>query len=113
MPGNQIGAVIDSGLMDWQIVQQDEQGYGTIMLRGRWFPDAMLPGTGNVHVRIVSEATGAAVSQALEWAAADTRDDGTWAAELRVPAGGCKLRLSNGAWQLLVILGSSRSVVWR
>ncbi len=88
MAVQQIGAVIDEGLVDWQIVQQNEQGFGTIRLHGRWFPDATLPGKGVVQVRVVSEATGAAVSRALEWATVDTHDDGTWDATLSVPVGG-------------------------
>lgn len=88
MAVDQIGAVIDTGLTDWQIIQQNEHGYGVIVLRGRWFADAMLPGTGTVHVRVLLETTGAAVSRALDWSPAGTNDDGTWQGRLEVPAGG-------------------------
>lgn len=88
MAVDQIGAVIDAGLTDWQIIQQNEHGYGEIGLSGRWFADATLPGTGAVHVRVLQEATGAAVSRALDWSPASTNDDGTWQAQLEVPAGG-------------------------
>ncbi len=88
MTGDEIGAVIDSGLVDWQIVQQNEHGYGTIALRGRWFGDAMLPGTGAVQVRVLLEATGAPLSRVLDWAPVKTTDDGAWEARLDVPTGG-------------------------
>jgi len=78
MTGDEIGAVIDSGLVDWQIVQQNEHGYGTIALHGRWFGDAMLPGTGAVQVRVLLEATGAPLSRVLDWASVKTTDDGAW-----------------------------------
>lgn len=84
----QIGAVIDSGLTDWQIVQQNARGYGSISLSGRWFADATLPGIGVVHVRVLQETTGAALSRALDWTPTKTSDDGTWEAHLEVPAGG-------------------------
>ncbi len=88
MTGDEIGAVIDSGLVDWQIFQQNEHGYGTIALHGRWFGDAMLPGTGAVQVRVLLEATGAPLSRVLDWAPVKTTDDGAWEARLDVPTGG-------------------------
>ena len=32
----QIGAIIEQGPEDWQIIQQDERGEGRIELGGRW-----------------------------------------------------------------------------
>jgi sialate O-acetylesterase len=84
----QIGAMIDGGLSDWQIIQRGGDGFGRIDLHGRWAPDAS--GTaGVVEVRIVAQDTGAAVSRDTDWQAADTRADGTWRITLqRIPAGG-------------------------
>jgi sialate O-acetylesterase len=85
MEQGQIGAIIESGPSDWQIIQQDARGLGAIMLRGRWVSD--LPG--RVEVRLVSEDTAVPVSASLDWQPAPTLPDGTWAALVeRVPAGG-------------------------
>ncbi len=76
------GAIIDQGPSDWQIIQQDREGFGAIFLKGRW----VHTDPGRVEVRLVREDTGAA---ALDWQPAATSAEGTWSAELRrVPAGG-------------------------
>lgn len=88
MNEDQIGVTIESGLSDWQIVQQNATGFGTIQLRGRWKPDASGQ-PGRVEVRVVAQDTGVAISPETDWQAADTRSDGTWDITLsRVPAGG-------------------------
>ena len=87
MVSNQTGVVIESALSDWQIVQQDEQGMGTIELRGRWAGDATAK-EGTVQLRVVSQETGVAVNAALDWHSAETFADGRWQTTMRVPAGG-------------------------
>lgn len=85
MAAEQTGAIIESGLTDWQIIQQDEQGYGAVNLTGRWVGEA----GGAVQVRLVHEASAAPVAAHLDWTSAKTRADGTWSASLaRIPAGG-------------------------
>jgi sialate O-acetylesterase len=77
----QVGAIIEAGLDDWQIVQQDEQGVGTVDLKGRWVgaPDC------EVEIRVAAADTGVSV---VDWRAADVHKNGTWTAALSVPAGG-------------------------
>ncbi len=80
-----VGAIVDSGPMDWQVIQQDGRGTGSMDLAGRWAGEA----PGQVEVRLVQEASGAPVAAALDWSAATTRPDGTWEARIRdIPAGG-------------------------
>ncbi len=84
MVGEQIGAIIETGPSDWQIVQQNAEGWGEFALGGRW-----VAGTaGRVEVRLVFEDTSVPVSRALDWQAAETLPDGRWTARLRAPAGG-------------------------
>jgi len=85
---DQVGAIIQDGPADWQILQQDGRGVGVVGLRGRWVRDAEGTDPGVVTVRVVHESTGSPVSSALDWRAADTRDDQTWAIQLEIPAGG-------------------------
>ena len=81
----QIGAIIERGPADWQILQQDEQGKGRIELQGRWKFET----TGQVEVRLVREDTGVAVAAGLDWQAVPTEEDGAWKAVLdNIPAGG-------------------------
>jgi sialate O-acetylesterase len=82
----QIGAVIETGPADWQIIQQDADGQAAISLAGSWVGDT----PGNVEVRLLREESGAPVAEDLDWQAADrTLGDGSWRTELRgVPAGG-------------------------
>ncbi|MDE0966111.1 MAG: hypothetical protein OSB73_23545 [Candidatus Latescibacteria bacterium] len=80
----QIGAMIEEGPEDWQIVQQ-MNGVGRMELGGRWKFDS----EGKVEVRLVWEDTGVAVTSGLDWQVANTKDDGTWGAVLEnIPAGG-------------------------
>jgi sialate O-acetylesterase len=82
---NQTGALIEVGPSDWQIIQQDADGFASIELSGRWAGDV----PGKVEVRLVAEDTAVAANAALDWQPAETRPDHTWAATLRrVPAGG-------------------------
>ena len=82
---NQTGAIIEQGPEDWQILQQDESGNGSIELGGRWQYE--IPG--QVEARLVWEDTGVPVAAGLDWRAAQTREDGTWEAALKgIPAGG-------------------------
>lgn len=88
MTSDQVGAIIEDGPADWQILQRDDDGLGTVALRGRWVAAPEDAGPGVVNVRVVHEATGAPVSAALDWQATDTRPDHTWAATLEIPTGG-------------------------
>jgi sialate O-acetylesterase len=85
---DQVGAIIEDGPSDWQILQRDESGSAVVSLRGRWVADPADAGAGVVHVRVVHEATGGPVSVSLDWRAADTHADHTWDATLRIPTGG-------------------------
>ncbi|MDR1808659.1 MAG: sialate O-acetylesterase [Propionibacteriaceae bacterium] len=76
------GAQITAGPRDWQIVQQEADGYGTFALAGRVTRDAGEAGT--VVARVVDEATGAGV---VPWQRA-APDGDTWSLNLRAPAGG-------------------------
>jgi hypothetical protein len=88
MASDQIGVIIETGLADWQIIQQDKNGYGRIALSGRWLPDAS-GAAGVVEARVVDQNTGIAVSSQTDWQAGDTKPDGTWQITLdRIPAGG-------------------------
>lgn len=80
----QIGAIIESGLVDWQILQQDGTGFASLTLRGRWVSDQ--PGV--VEVRVVAADTGVALNSATDWQAATIETNGRWHTTLRVPAGG-------------------------
>jgi len=80
------GVFIDSGAMDWQIFQQDEDGFGEIELKGRWRLDKAECA---VEMRLVNQDTGAVVSKDTDWKQAVTKTDGTWSGGIkRVPAGG-------------------------
>jgi len=84
MKQDQVGAIIESGLSDWQIVQQDANGLGTITLQGRWVSEQ--PGV--VEVRVVDGNTGVAVNRTLDWQPVEMLADNAWQITLRVPAGG-------------------------
>lgn len=85
----QVGAIIETGLVDWQILQQDATGYATVTLNGHWVADeAAANQPCVVEVRVVAGDTGVAVSRELDWQAATTTKDGYWQLILRVPAGG-------------------------
>ncbi|NCO33127.1 MAG: hypothetical protein AUJ92_11120 [Armatimonadetes bacterium CG2_30_59_28] len=45
MSSDQVGAIIECGPSDWQIIQQNGEGVGSIELRGRW----VHPEPGVVH----------------------------------------------------------------
>jgi len=80
------GVFIDSGAMNWQIFQQDEDGFGEIELKGRWRLDKAECA---VEMRLVNQDTGAVVSKDTDWKQAVTKTDATWSGEIkRVPAGG-------------------------
>jgi len=81
----QPGAVIERGPTDWQIIQQDADGLGSIELAGRWAMDT----EGVVEVRLVHQNTGSALSPALDWRPVDTKPDGRWSGRIDgIPAGG-------------------------
>ena len=85
----QIGVILESGLYDWQILQQDATGFATLPLQGRWVADEAATGQPCVvEVRVVAGDTGVAVNRTLDWQAAVAEADGCWQLTLRVPAGG-------------------------
>ena len=77
----QVGAIIEEGLNDWQIIQQDEKGLGIVELKGCWVgaPDS------EVEIRVAAADTGASV---VDWQVADEHENGVWKTALSVPAGG-------------------------
>ncbi|MEI7836317.1 MAG: sialate O-acetylesterase [Planctomycetota bacterium] len=81
------GAMIDSGVSDWQVFQQDASGTADISVAGRWegagAPNAV------VELRLVREDNAMPVATHLNWQTATSNKDGTWSATLKnVPAGG-------------------------
>ncbi|MCY2924689.1 MAG: hypothetical protein NT031_04500, partial [Planctomycetota bacterium] len=81
------GAMIDSGVSDWQVFQQDASGTADISVAGRWegagAPKAV------VELRLVREDNAMPVATHLNWQRATSNADGTWSATLKnVPAGG-------------------------
>lgn len=85
MTRDQIGAIIERGPCDWQILQQDKAGMASFQLAGHWVGET----GGQVQVRLVLEATGQPVLQHLDWQSVTTAADGTWQGELsQIPAGG-------------------------
>jgi len=83
--GDAVGAVIDQGVQDWQIFQQDRRGRADIAISGRWGSDK--PAT--VEMRLVRENTAEPVAAHLDWQPTRTKPDGTWSGTLKdVPAGG-------------------------
>ncbi len=80
-----IGVHLTSGPQDWQIIQQDPHGQGTLALEGEWRSE--VPGV--VEARLVSESTGMPVTHALDWQRATMRANTTWQLTLtHIPAGG-------------------------
>jgi hypothetical protein len=81
------GAMIDSGVSDWQVFQQDASGAADISVAGRW-EGAGAPKAA-VVLRLVREDNGLPVATHLDWQTATSNKDGTWSATLKnVPAGG-------------------------
>ena len=85
---NQTGVIIESGLQDWQILQQDGEGVARVSLAGRWLTGES-SSEARVLVRVLDEARLQPVTRSLDWSEAETSPDGTWFVELaRIPAGG-------------------------
>lgn len=82
------GVVIETGLQDWQIIQQNKSGLGEIQLAGRWLTQAPYK-KAKVIVRVMDENRLVSVTKALDWRRANTKQDGTWSICIKsVPAGG-------------------------
>lgn len=81
------GALIESGITDWQIIQQNVQGLANIALQGRWdHPDFKEP---RVQARVADENTGVSITTAPDWVDAEMAPDRTWRVVLpNIPAGG-------------------------
>ena len=80
----QIGAIIEKGPMDWQVIQQ-MNGQAVISLSGSWTAkdNAVAP---RVFARIVNEETGETV---IPWKKSDDEGNGKWKMTIaNVPAGG-------------------------
>lgn len=89
-----VGVVIDCGITDWQILQQDSTGTATVRIVGRWRTDES--STATVVVRVVHQNSGEPVTRSLDWHRAITRRDHTWSVTLKmIPAGGL-YRLETG-----------------
>jgi len=82
--GDQVGAIIECGPSDWQILQQDTNGAAAMQLSGRWVSGE----PGKVQVRVAMQDSNVSVSRSLDWQNAQTNSDGTWSLALRIPAGG-------------------------
>lgn len=79
-----LGAIIEKGLVDWQIIQQVD-GKAKISLEGSWYSTEQLREP-KVWVRIVREDTGELV---LPWQVSENLPQGKWQIILKdVPAGG-------------------------
>lgn len=89
---DELGVLIESGVMDWQIFQRDADDTATIALSGRWVtPQPHKRAV--VAVRLVRESDGEAATRGLDWVRAATRrrgkGTGSWRVDLAgVPAGG-------------------------
>lgn len=87
------GALLGKAPVDWQVLQQDPDGFARLPLSGRWLPKDSMgllgAGGGEVQIRLVREETGMPVDADCNWQGAETLADGSWRGELvRVPAGG-------------------------
>lgn len=86
------GAFLRRGATDWQILQQDSEGLGRLLLEGRWAPKegmGIAGAGGDVQWRLVSEETGAPLHDGFSWSSAETGQDGKWRAAIgEIPAGG-------------------------
>jgi len=90
---------IDSGLEDWQILQQDSKGVATITLKGRW-NTIIKRKKPEVSIRIVNEGTYSAISIDHDWHVAKKcvidksikgereGKEGIWSCKLQIPRGG-------------------------
>lgn len=80
----QIGAIIEKGPKDWQIVQQ-VGGSAAIELAGSWYHPDTLPGA-RVYARIVKEETGEPV---IPWVRSEATGECKWHVVIeKIPAGG-------------------------
>lgn len=80
----QIGAIIEKGPMDWQIIQQVE-GKADISLTGNWASTEELKSP-RVYVRVVNEDSG---DRVISWQPSEDLGNGKWQIIIKgVPAGG-------------------------
>ncbi|HHY82219.1 MAG TPA: sialate O-acetylesterase [Clostridiales bacterium] len=84
MSKSSVGAIIEKGPQNWQIIQQ-EAGYGCISLSGRWATAEKVSDV-KIYARVVSEETGESI---VPWQCAQSLPDNGWEIVLkRIPAGG-------------------------
>ena len=82
------GAFLDHAPADWQILQQDANGFASLRLAGHWLakPDQQRQ---QVMVRLVRTLDAVPVAAHLDWQPAAMEAGERWTAELtRIPAGG-------------------------
>jgi hypothetical protein len=85
MTNDQVGAILDEGPSDWQIIQQGYSRSGRLELKGHWVSDT----PGGVQVRLVHEDTSVSLNTRLDWHTARMNADHTWSDTLEdIPAGG-------------------------
>jgi sialate O-acetylesterase len=88
---------IDSGLEDWQILQQDKNGFAQITIKGRW-TTIIKRKKPEVCIRIVNEGGYSAITKDMDWQAASKcvvdknikgDREGTWSCTIKnIPRGG-------------------------
>jgi len=109
--------LIDSGPADWQVIQQDSRGKGSIALRGSW-TTIMRRKKPEVLVRVVREGSFIAISKQHDWTRAKTSVDrsvegpkagrcGSWSLTIKdLPCG--------GPYRIETTIGSAEDAVeWR
>lgn len=89
------GASLTKGPSDWQILQQDPDGFAEIHLEGVYRTEAP---EFRVEARAVEEATGRLPLGAPDWTMALLGPNATWSLSLRLPAGGL-YRLETRVWR--------------
>jgi len=88
-----LGVRIDSAPQPFQIVQQNDKGFGRFSLSGRWnHPEKQ----GQVQLRVMREEDS---TVAVPWTSTEAKADGTWAQTIdNVPVGGL-YRIETRYWQ--------------
>jgi sialate O-acetylesterase len=108
---------IDSGPVDWQILQQDRNGLASITLAGRWntLVERRKP---EVQVRICREGDFGAITRGHDWTRARTRVDRSVTGDDAGKSGRWTLTLENiprgGPYRLVTTVGSAEDAIeWR
>lgn len=84
MSNSTMGAIIEQGPQNWQIIQQ-ELGFGDIYLSGRWATNEKVSDV-TIHVRVVLEDTGESI---ISWTLCQPLSGQRWEVLLKdIPVGG-------------------------